>query len=152
MSWLTVTMTTDMLICSVCRNQNPVWRFSYSQISLNSRTFTTIYSEFEKAEFPLLGILKDIKRKWQLNPKQQTNQDNIHHGQQDPHTAAAQRQFQTREIVIIQKYTSIYRNQFEQSWNHTKFEYWLYSPSRWNNSLKIFWKQQHYRRSTACYP
>jgi hypothetical protein len=58
MSWLTVTITTDMLICSVCRNHNPVLEvFSYSQISLNSRTFTTIYSEFEKAEFPPLGIL-----------------------------------------------------------------------------------------------
>ena len=64
MSWLTVTIITDMLICSVCRNHNPVLEvFSYSQISLNSRTFTTIYSEFEKAEFPPLGILKDIKRK-----------------------------------------------------------------------------------------
>jgi hypothetical protein len=32
--------------------------FSYSEISLNTRTFPTIYTEFEKAVFPLLGILK----------------------------------------------------------------------------------------------
>ena len=48
-------------ICSVCRNHNLVSRyFSYSQISFNSRTLPTIYSEFERAELPLLGILKDI--------------------------------------------------------------------------------------------
>jgi hypothetical protein len=32
--------------------------FSYSEISLNTRTFPTIYTEFEKAVFPLLGILQ----------------------------------------------------------------------------------------------
>jgi hypothetical protein len=81
MSWLNVTMTTDMLIYSVCRNHNPVLDvFSYSQISFNSKTLPTIYSEFERAEFPLLGILKDIKRKGHLSLKQQTNQENIHHG------------------------------------------------------------------------
>ena len=62
MSWLTVTMTTDVLICSVNGNHNPVLDvFSYSQINFNSRTLPTIYSEFEKGEFPLLGILKDNK-------------------------------------------------------------------------------------------
>ena len=82
MSWLTVTMTTDVLICSVCRNHSPVLDvFSYSQISFNSRTLPTIYSEFEKAEFPLLGILKDIKRNGHPSPKQQINQENIQHGQ-----------------------------------------------------------------------
>jgi hypothetical protein len=54
--------------------------FSYSQISFNSRTLPTIYSEFEKAEFPLLGILKDIKRNGHPSPKQQINQENIQHG------------------------------------------------------------------------
>ena len=32
--------------------------FSYSEITLNSRTFPNIYTEFEKAVFPLLGILQ----------------------------------------------------------------------------------------------
>ena len=86
MSWLTVTMTTDVLICSVCRNHNPVFDvFSYSQISFNSRTLPTIYSEFEKAEFPLLGKI--------INEKEIRVQNNIHHDQQDPYTTAAQRQF-----------------------------------------------------------
>jgi hypothetical protein len=32
--------------------------FSYSEITLNSRTFPNIYTEFEKVVFPLLGILQ----------------------------------------------------------------------------------------------
>ena len=35
-------------------------RFSYSEISLNTRTFPTIYTEFEKAVFPLLGIFESF--------------------------------------------------------------------------------------------
>ena len=35
--------------------------FSFPEISFNSRTFPTIYTEFEKAVFPLLGILQGFR-------------------------------------------------------------------------------------------
>jgi hypothetical protein len=40
-------------------SQSGLRHISYSKISLNSRTFPTIYTELEKAEFPLQGILED---------------------------------------------------------------------------------------------
>lgn len=51
MSWLVVTMTTVFTIRSET--------FFLFQNKFNSRTFPTIYTELEKAEFPLLGILED---------------------------------------------------------------------------------------------
>ena len=35
-------------------------QFSYSEITFNSIIFPNIYTEFEKAVFPLLGILQDV--------------------------------------------------------------------------------------------
>ena len=35
--------------------------FSFPEISFNSRTFPTIYTEFEKAVLPLLGTLQGFR-------------------------------------------------------------------------------------------
>jgi hypothetical protein len=40
---------------------NSLKHFSFSEISFNSITFPNIYTEFEKAVLPLLGILHGFK-------------------------------------------------------------------------------------------